>query len=81
MKAQRGNQAAEYKADDFRPDILDCGGAMQPERAGNIAQKAGDAKAHVDGIAQHDQKRCDQSDRQSGKDDGVLFQHIHTCLL
>jgi len=71
-------KAAKNKADDLRPDVLHCGSTMQAKRAGNIAQEAGYAKAHIDRIAQHDQKGSNDANAQSGSQDTPsFFPEIH----
>ena len=47
------DERAEHEANDLRADILHLCRAVQAHRAGNIAQKARDAEAHVRGVAEH----------------------------
>ena len=46
------DERAEHEANDLRADILHLCRAVQAHRAGNIAQKARDAEAHVRGVAE-----------------------------
>ena len=52
LAKQRAAERAEHEANDLRADILHLCRAVQAHRAGNIAQKARDAEAHVRGVAE-----------------------------
>ena len=67
----------EHEADDFRPDVLHDGGAMQTETACNVALEAGDAYAHVGGIAEFlQQNGCNADDRTDEDDAGGAGKRI-----
>lgn len=67
----------EHEADDFRPDVLHDGGAMQTETACNVAFEAGDAYAHVGGIAEFlQQNGCNADDRTDEDDAGGAGKRI-----
>ena len=69
LLAQGHDEAAQHQADDLRPDVLHGGGTVQAQTAGGIPQEAGDAEAHIGGIAEKDQQRGNDADDQSGDDD------------
>ena len=73
LAAQGHQEAAQHQTYDLRPDILHGGGAVQAKTAGDIPQEAGNAEAHVGGIAEVDQQSGDDADDQTGDDDLPSF--------
>ena len=60
---QAGEQKApQNQADDFGPYVLDIGGGVEPQCTGGVAQKAGDAESHIDGIAEEHQEGGQDAD-------------------
>ncbi|CAN4007616.1 HTH cro/C1-type domain-containing protein, partial [Dysosmobacter welbionis] len=49
--SQSCRRGPHHDADDLRPDVLHIGGAVEPQGAGDVPQEAGDAEAHVLGVA------------------------------
>ena len=75
---QRHSQRASDKADDFGTEILYSTGGMQLGSSGDVAQKAGDAEAHVFRVAEQNQRDSDQTDDRSGDDNaGVSLFVLH----
>ena len=46
-ESERRDHGAEHETDDLRADVLHDGGAVQAQRAGDVALEAGHADAHV----------------------------------
>ena len=71
-------EASEHKADKLWADILNRLRSVKPEAASGIADKAGDAEAHVGGIAEEHEHRCDDSDDGAASDDrSLLLLQVH----
>ena len=71
---QAGHQeAAQNQTDNFGPDVLDDGGGVQLQTAGGVPQEAGNAEAHIGGIAEQHQQHGNDSDGQTGQNDGKFF--------
>ena len=74
-------QRAQHHAEDLRPQVLDDGRAVQADGPGDVAVEAGDADAHVAGIAhalQQDGQRaqdepCADHARRGGEEVGTGF--------
>ena len=66
---KRHAEAAQHQTDDLGPDVLYGGGTVQTQTTSGIPQEAGNAEAHVGGIAEKDQQRSNDADDQSGDDD------------
>ena len=75
---QREDQAAQHQTDDLRPDVLHGGGAVQAHRTGDVPYKAGDAEAHVGGVAQqHQHCRNDADAKARRQRNGKFFFVVH----
>ena len=73
---------AKHQADNLGTGVLHGVGAMQTECARRVAQKAGDAKAHVARVAalhQHDRDGADNQSRQHHQQ-GLLVFHMYSPL-
>ena len=70
---QREQETAQNDPDDFRTEILNGAGTVQPQGAGRIADKAGDTEAHVLRVAQQNQHGGDHADDETGNDDLQFF--------
>lgn len=74
------DERAQHQTDDLRPDVLHLGCAVHTHRAGDVPQEAGDAEAHVGGVAQMGQHHSGQTDHRAGDDhDPTYFFHV-MCL-
>ena len=66
---QSHHHGTEDNTDNFRTDILDYRRGVHLDTAGNITDKAGDAEAHVAGIAEGGQNNGGRTDHQAGEND------------
>ena len=86
LGADGRQQGAQNDADDLRADVLDLVGAVQSQRAGNVPLKAGDAEAHVPGVAGGGQHQSRDTDHDAGQQDQtvlaepVVFSHPNTPI-
>ena len=70
---QGKKQASQNKPDDFRPYVLDIGGGVESQRPGSVPEEAGNAEAHIHGIAEKHQKGGQDTDEGSGGQDCDFF--------
>ena len=81
---QGRGRRAHHDADDLRTDVLHIGGAVEPQGAGDVPQEAGDAEAHVPGVAGGGEHQGGDADRHARHQDQpvvtnpVLFSHRYT---
>ena len=77
LRRDRRDERAEQDADDLRTEVLHDLRAVQTESAGRVAQEAGDAEAHVAGVAVRAQNERRNADHKSGDEDQpVVFQPV-----
>ena len=77
LRRDRRDERAEQDADDLRTEVLHDLRAVHAERAGRVAQEAGDAEAHVAGVAVRAQNERRNADHKSGDEDQpVVFQPV-----
>ena len=69
LEAEGRDQRAQDDAHDLRAEVLDRLGSVEAQSAGDIPLKAGDAEAHVFGIAQTGQQEGCRADQQTGQQD------------
>ena len=83
LRADGHDERAEHEADDLRADILHLSGAVEAERACDIAQEARDAEAHVGRVSEMRQQDSGQTDDRAGHNDPPtdLFLHCGTPLV
>ena len=76
------DEGAQHQADDLRAEVLHLGSAVKSAGACNVPQEAGDAEAHVGGVAQQGQGNGRQAHGYTGgNDDDVFFLHRIIPLL
>ena len=73
LKAQSGDEGAQYDADDLGTDVLYYRSGVQAEGAGRITQEAGDTEAHVAGVAQCGQQYGGSAYHQTGGDHQPVY--------
>ena len=67
------DERAEHETDDLRTDILHLRGAVQAAGARNVAQEAGDAEAHIRGVAERRQNERGKTHGGTGNDDAQMY--------
>lgn len=78
-----GDHGSEHKPHDFRPQILDDGGTVQPEPSGDVALEARHADAHVTGVSELLQGHGDKADEGAHNNDARCCRKgiLHAFLL
>ena len=77
-----GQERAQYEPDYFRAYVLDFCGAVHTKPARDITQEAGDAEAHIGGIACCGKpQRSEAGDKTGQKDETVVFVHRESPLI
>ena len=77
----RKDQRAQDDSDNFWADILNWGGAVKPQSAGDIANETGDTETHIFGVPEIYKQGRDDADDDSGEDNKpILFFPDHIDL-
>ncbi len=81
LTGQSHDEGTQHQPDDLRADVLHLGSTVQAHGTGDITLEAGDAKAHVSGVAQLGQHQSRYAHQNAGNDDQpILFFHYKTPL-
>jgi hypothetical protein len=64
-----GNHRTDDEPDDLRTDVLDHAGPVQTQCTGHVAFETGHTDAHIPGVSQVLQQRCQNADGSSHADD------------
>ena len=73
LRSESGAEGAQHEADDLRPDVLHLPGAVEADGARDIPQEAGNAEAHVAGVAVGRQHQGGDADDHAGEQDHAVL--------
>ncbi len=73
LGGQSRAEGAQHETDDLRPDVLHLPGAVEADGARNVPQEAGDAEAHVAGVAVGRQHQGRDADDHAGEQDHAVL--------
>ena len=73
LRGESGAEGAQHEADDLRPDVLHLPGAVEADGARDIPQEAGNAEAHVAGVAVGRQHQGGDADDHAGEQDHAVL--------